>query len=513
MPKLSLFDHGPAAPCPSPFNMAAYVLARSALNPDKTALEILSRDHTDVWTYRDLETAVLATAGAFQALGLEPEARVLLRLGNEIAFPVLFLGAVAAGLVPVPLSAQLTNDELTRLIDMLRPSLICIGKGLSAPSTANLPEIHAGQIDKMFGHPAGHMHMGAPGRIAYIVMTSGTSGRPQAVCHAHRAVWARRMMWRGWYDLGPSDRLLHAGAFNWTFTLGTGLCDPWAIGATALIPAPDLRPVDLRGVLKSSRATLFAAAPGVFRQMLKPGARLPCPDLRHALSAGEKMPHALRKKWQHQTGRAVYEALGMSEISTFVSQAPGQTPATGTTGRVQEGRRVAVLDPGSLAPVPVGQAGVLAVSDRDPGLMIGYFEQPDATLRKKSGEWFLTGDTVAMDENGDVTYLGREDDMMNAGGYRVSPLEVEGVMNSYPDITECAVAAVEIKRDTFVIAAFYVSDVDLSDEKLNDHCAQHLARYKCPRQFVRLKDLPKGANGKLRRRELASLTGKNNDQT
>ena len=513
MPESSVFDEGPAPPCPSPFNLAAYVLAQAEMQPDKPALEILSRDHSAVWSYRDLRTAVLATCGAFQAQGFAPQSRVFLRLGNEIAFPVLFLGAIAAGLVPVPLSAQLTDSELKRLIGMLRPSVMCVGKDLSVPSPGHAAILKAKDIARMFAHRPGHMVSGSPEDIAYIVLTSGTSGKAHAVCHAHRAVWARRMMWSGWYDLRPSDRLLHAGAFNWTFTLGTGLCDPWAIGATALIPAPDLSAVDLRGLLQSSKATLFAAAPGVYRQMLKPDAPLSCPHLRHGLSAGEKMPERLRARWRNQTGRKVYEALGMSEISTFVSQTPEKPHTQGAAGGVQQGRRAAVLDPETSLPVPIGSAGVLAVSDRDPGLMIGYFEDPQATQRKKSGEWFLTGDMVIMGRGGEITYLGRQDDMMNAGGYRVSPLEVEDVLNLLPHLSEAAVTAIEIKPGTFVIAAFYVSDIDLSDEQMAKHCAQHLARYKCPRLFVRLKDIPKGANGKLRRKDLARDMRKNNDQT
>ena len=85
--------------------------------------------------------------------------------------------------------------------------------------------------------PAAPWHMGDPDRLGYIIYTSGTSGRPSAVMHAHRAIWARQMMVRGWYDLKPEDRVMHAGAFNWTYTLGTGLMDPWTAGATALIPA------------------------------------------------------------------------------------------------------------------------------------------------------------------------------------------------------------------------------------------------------------------------------------
>ena len=110
-----------------------------------------------------------------------------------------------------------------------------------------------------------------PDDPAYMVYTSGTAGRPKGVVHAQRAAWARRMMWDGWYGLRPDDRVLHAGAFNWTYTLGAGLTDPWAIGATALIYAgPADRAVWPR-LCAAHGATIFAATPGVYRQMLEAG--------------------------------------------------------------------------------------------------------------------------------------------------------------------------------------------------------------------------------------------------
>ena len=104
--------------------------------------------------------------------------------------------------------------------------------------------------------------MGDPDRPGYIIYTSGTSGQPRAVTHAHRAIWARRMMWEGWYGLTENDRLLHAGAFNWTYTLGTGLLDPWTRGATALIPGKGVTPDTLGLLMQQHDATIFAAAPG-----------------------------------------------------------------------------------------------------------------------------------------------------------------------------------------------------------------------------------------------------------
>lgn len=305
------------------------------------------------------------------------------------------------------------------------------------------------------------------------------------------------MMWDGWYGLSESDRLLHAGAFNWTYTLGTGLMDPWAHGATALIPEAGLDPAQLPLLLKRHDATIFAAAPGVYRQMLKHHERLALPKLRHGLSAGEKLPARIRAAWETATGTAVHEALGMSECSTFISGSPARPAPEGASGYPQDGRHLAVLDPEGR-PVERGMPGVLAVHRDDPGLMREYLSG-DLPL---VNDWFLTGDTVSMAEDGAITYLGRADDMMNAGGIRVSPLEVEAVLLTHPGITEAACAEVEVKADTKVIAAFYSGPEALPEEELSAHCAERLASYKCPRIFEYRADLPRSGNGKLNRKAL-----------
>jgi len=198
----------------------------------------------------------------------------------------------------------------------------------------------------------------------------------------------------------------------------------------------------------------------------------------------------------------VHEALGMSECSTFISGSPAQPQTPGTAGRPQPGRRVAVLAPDGTKPVPVGTPGVLAVSHRDPGLMLGYRGAEAETAAKFRDEWFVTGDMVSMSGDGAITYLGRDDDMMNAGGYRVSPLEVEAALTTHPEIAEAAAVSVPVKQGAEVIAGVYTADHDLAQAALAGWCADRLARYKCPRIFRRVRELPKGANGKLRRNHL-----------
>jgi acyl-coenzyme A synthetase/AMP-(fatty) acid ligase len=498
----AIFDMGPPAPCPRPFNMAAHVLAHAADLPDKVALSVISQNGADSWTYARLAAAVRGTGTGLLAAGFQPGDILLMRLGNTVDFPLAYLGAIAVGLVPVPTSSQLTAVEVTKMVAQLSPRGILRDPRVACPEETGLPVIDTAALAMMRDLPPCDYAMGDPDRLGYIIYTSGTSGIPRAVMHAHRAIWARRMMHQGWYGLGPQDRLLHAGAFNWTYTLGTGLMDPWSVGATALIPAEGVAIEALPALLADHQATIFAAAPGVYRKILSHPMTIDLTALRHGLAAGEKLSDRVRQHWNEATGTPIYEAYGMSECSTFISGSPAHPAAPGTLGRPQDGRRVAILGPDG--PVGLGEEGTIAVARRDPGLMLGYFGAEAETAARMQGDWFLTGDQGMMDADGQITYLGRADDMMNAGGYRVSPMEVEAALLTHPAIREVGVTDIEVKEDARIIAAFYVGDaVDEAD--LKAFAAACLARYKQPRVYVRLDALPSGANGKILRRALKPI--------
>jgi acyl-coenzyme A synthetase/AMP-(fatty) acid ligase len=469
-------------PCPAPFNLARYVLDAGA--PDKIALQVLRLSGAERWSYARLRAAVRGIGTGFLRAGFAPGTRVLMRLGNTVEFPLVYLGAIAAGLVPVPTSSQLTRAEITAMAQDLDPGVIVAGDGIACPDHP-APVLSARMLPDWQALPPCDWDMGDPERLAYMVFTSGTSGKARAVMHAHRAVWARRMMWQGWYGLRPDDRLLHAGAFNWTYTLGTGLMDPWAIGATALIPDPAITPAQLALLLKRFDATIFAAAPGVYRQMLRSDLP-PLPRLRHGLSAGEKLNDATRDAWNAATGTLIYEALGMSECSTFVSGSPARPAPQGATGYPQHGRRLAVIE------------GELAIHRADPGLMLGYWNAPGETAARFQGDWFMTGDHVAQAEDGAVTYLGRGDDMLNAGGFRVSPLEIERAFEAIG--VESAAFEASPRDGVRVIGLAYTGTIP--EDTLRAHAQAVLARYKQPRVYLHRDALPRNANGKLNRKAL-----------
>lgn len=202
----------------------------------------------------------------------------------------------------------------------------------------------------------------------------------------------------------------------------------------------------------------------------------------------------------------------MSECSTFISASPSAPTETGTLGRPQPGRRIALLDAAG-SPVQFGTTGQIAIHKSDPGLMLDYLDAADATAAKYSGDWFLTGDMGQQTKSGCIRYEGRADDMMNAGGYRVSPIDVKHVIAHYPNIQDAAAVELRVKSDATVIAAFYTSPDMIDEVDLAAHCAAHLARYKRPRLFIRRDTLPRGANNKLLRRALRTQWEADHGQT
>jgi acyl-coenzyme A synthetase/AMP-(fatty) acid ligase len=492
---LSLVDTRPFPPVPQAFNLAGHVLARAEALADKPALLLVGADSDQTLTYGQLLQRVRGCARALLARNLTPGDRILMRLGNSLAFPILYLGAIWAGLVPVPTSAALTSPEITRLTRIVAPRLILAEPGVPLPD--HPAPVDAPDLALWATLSPAPVHLGDPDREAYVIFTSGSSGSPMAVSHAHRAILARRTMHRHWEGLSEADRMLHAGALNWTYTLGTGLLDPWTVGATALIPVAGTRPDDLPALLQRNAVTILAAAPGLYRQLIR-AAIPPLPALRHGLSAGEALPHALRQRWQEKTGTDLHEAIGLSEISTFLSGAPDRPAPPGSTGFVQPGRLVAVLDPEGRA-VPRGAAGELAVSTADPGLMRGYLGQP-----APDGPWFRTGDMAIMGRDGSVTHLGRKDDLLNAGGFRVSPAEVEAAFQCVPGLLASAAVSVEPTPGTTIIALFYEASCAIEAAALQQCAEKSLARWKQPRHYQHVDALPRTGTGKILRRGLAA---------
>ncbi len=381
---------------------------------------------------------------------------------------------------------MLTAGEVAHVIREANISFVAWDGVLALPATeAKVFDPEA--IGRLKRHRPGGYAETAAKDPAYTVFTSGTGGAPRGVRHAHRAVWGRRPMYRGWYGIGADDIVLHTGAFNWTYTLGTGLIDPLVNGATAVVYT-GLRDDHIwERLCRDHGATILASVPGIYRILLRNGFKPPA-HLRHGLSAGEALAPSLLAAWREETGLAIYEALGMSEISTYISSSPEVPVRPGSPGKPQPGRAVRI-----------GADGGIEVHGDDPGLMLGYTNEEDF-----DGSWFATGDAGHFDEDGYLWHGGRLDDVMNASGYRVSPVEIENALVLHPEVAEAGVTELRVSDTLTIIAAFAVPKANAApaEDDVLGFLRERLARYKWPKQIHFVKALPRNANGKLMRKAL-----------
>lgn len=469
---------------PRRLNLARYCLSEKP--PEKTAL-IIAGETTERWSYGALEDTVLRLAQGLRREGLEPGMRLYIRMGNSLDYALTFFAANAAGAVPIPASPQLTPREAGQLLRHSGARFLAWDGSLALPDAVEARILTPDDIAAMKRVPAGSYADTTADDPGYLIFTSGTSGTPKGVLHAQRAIWGRRPMYQGWYGIGAEDVMLHTGAFNWTYTLGTGLCDPFANAATAVVhTGPPDAGVWTR-LIAEHHVTLMASVPGLYRQMLRGGFR-PASGLRHGLTAGEALARPIREGWRDATGTELYEALGMSEISTYISSSPSVPVRDGSPGKPQAGRHVRILGNGQIG-----------VHRSDPGLFLGYWGEP-----RFDGEWFETGDLAEIDADGYVWYRGRADDLMNAGGFRVSPMEVESVLLQHPAVAEAGVREWRVSDSASIIAGFIVPQPGVfpEEDEIIAFVRERLAAYKCPRQLWFVKALPRTANGKLIRKAL-----------
>jgi acyl-coenzyme A synthetase/AMP-(fatty) acid ligase len=222
------------------------------------------------------------------------------------------------------------------------------------------------------------------------------------------------------------------------------------------------------------------------------------------MSAGEHLSDEVFRLWKERFGLDIYEAVGMSEFSYYLSQSRQRPIRPGSAGFPQPGHDIRLVDPETLAEVAPGAEGMIAVPEADPGLFLRYWNRPEETAELRRGGWFLTGDYARYDEDGYLWFLGRRDDIIKSFGYRVSPYEVERVMKSHPAVADCACIAEDAGPDKRLVAAYVIPHAasQVTPDELVAYAREHLAAYKAPKVVYLAREFPRTRNGKILRREI-----------
>jgi acyl-coenzyme A synthetase/AMP-(fatty) acid ligase len=508
---------------PPTFNFGADVVDRWAEDAKRPAL-IWCNDSGEErrFTFADIRRASNRFANLLQQRGVGKGDRVLVMLPRIPAWQIAMVGCLKLGAVPVPCITMQTARD----IEFRARHSGAVGAVTTREHTGKFPAAHPFRARVSVGGGEGWddfdrgMAAGCedftPVTVrsdepAILYYTSGSTGHPKGVTHASRALFAWRVSAWHWLTLTEQDLIWCTADTGWSKAGTSILFGPWSCGSAVLFYDGPFDPAKRLQFLEQYRVTVFCAAATELRRLIHEGAaQRDLSALRLTTSAGESVNPEVIRQWQKLTGKPLLEGYGQTETLMTVLNYPALPVKPGSMGRALPGTEVAVIGDGSRILGP-GEAGTLAIRQPTPQLMLGYWQDPQlsasASVTADGKEWFLTGDSVTMDEDGYLFYGGRADDVINSAGYRIGPLEVEHVLMEHPAVQECAVAASPDQERGEVVKAFVilrpgVVGDDALRRNIQDFVKRTTAPYKYPRKIEFVGELPKTATGKIRRRTL-----------
>lgn len=477
-------------------------------------------DGSGSYTYQQLSDRVERFANALRAAGIRREQRVVLALHDTIDFPIAFLGAIRAGVIPVPVNTRLAARDYAFILSDSRAEALFVSANLKdgVLSEANAPRLVVVSGGESGGQTSFADFLATPGSdtapadtvpddMCFWLYTSGTTGMPKGAVHLHSHLVATADLY-AIPTLGISERdtVYSAAKLFFAYGLGNGLTFPFAVGATTILLEGPPDPASVSRILREQKPTIFFGVPTLYGMLLA-SKDLPGQGehaMRLCVSAGEALPEELLNRWRKRVGPEILDGLGSTEmLHIFLSNRIDEVHP-GSSGKAVPGYELRLInDEGELC--NPGEMGILEVSG--PTAAIMYWNQRAKSVDTFRGPWTRTGDKYVADENGVYTYCGRNDDMMKVGGIYVSPFEVEGALLKHEAVLEAAVVGHPdhdglVKPKAYVVLVEGVEESAALTEDLTAFVKADLATYKYPRWIIFTDTLPKTATGKIQRFKL-----------
>lgn len=488
---------------------------------------------TGTVSYAELTGLAAAAGTVFASAGISRGDRVVIVLADSVVAVACILGLMRLGAVPVPISPALSAQ------DQLYVARDCDAAGvvLEEALAESRPELAQWRPERTWadggGGPTGIRDLGSElaqadradpaslmgDDVAILQYTSGSTGRPKGVVHLHRGLLAAHSCFGDRLALTPADRVLSTAKLSFGYGFGNSVLFPLSAGASAVLYEGVAEVHAIADLLRVRRPTVLCAVPAFYAAALRlPDAheRLDLSSLRLLVSAGEHLTRPLARAWADTFGIEIVNGLGSTEcLHIFLATRPGESPA-GTSGRPVPGCEVQVVGDAGQQLSP-GEPGELLV--RAPTNASGYWGGGAATARTFEDGWVRTGDVAVRLSDGEWQHLGRGDDMINAGGIKVAPQEIEAQVAAHPDVAECAVVGRHHgEYDLEQLVAFIVAREGGGGENelqrsLRRHLRTNLPAAKRPSEFFFVEDLPRTSTGKVARFRLRERVARQRART
>ena len=518
--------------------------------PERASRVAVLYEHTEI-TYGELRDKTVRVAEALKALRINAGDRVGILLSDSPEFITSFVAIVSLGAIAVPINLALRReDQLFILKDCgagaaiveaqaaetlfqagdiptdLKHLLVVSRDGESgsaSKSGTGVPPVNHAQdaratteiagvkaqsfdsakrapLDDVFRVRAVH---GSEDADAFILYTSGSTGEPKGAVHRQADIfYTNETFCREVLELREGDRLFSSSRLPFAYGLGNGFTFPLLNGFTSVLcrdkPAPDV----VSRVFREFRPTIFFGVPVVYSMLLehhRSGNELDTSSLRLCVSAGEALPAQLGEDWQKTFGVEVLDGIGSTEmLHMFMSNHEAEV-RYGSSGKLLTGYEARLIDHEGVA-TPNGEAGNLWV--RGDSAAMRYWQRPETTSETFVDGWVRTGDLYAQDADGFWWHQGRSDDCFKPTGQWVSPIEVERVLLRHEAVRAAAVVEGFDEHELSCVCAFVVIDGDAVEPDLRAFCESALPRFKQPRRYLFVSELPYTATGKVQRFKL-----------